>query len=128
MEKTSKVATVSQPTEKTGWYNFTINFDNGDKGVYGVKSPTQSKFIVGQEITYLLEETQYGNKVKPASNGTSSFKPGGFKAPANNSSFALSYAKDVVIGSWIESSPKKLTSEDLFKIADSMYNWMEGKK
>lgn len=128
MEKTAK---ITRTIFKNEWanpkggsvYYHDIELDNGDKGSIGSKEKEPEKLNPGKEITYTID----GNKIKAVvpQNGGGNFPK---KAPANNSSFALAYAKDVVIGSWCEQSPKKLTSEDLFTIADKMYNWMEAKK
>src|ERR1041385_658958 len=46
---------------------------------------------------------------------------GGGRQRAGNESFALSYAKDVVIGG-------KTDIKNLFALADKMYDWLEKKK
>ncbi len=62
----------------------------------------------------------YGNKVKWNKPGASG---GGYQAKqrSGNESFALSYAKDVVIGG-------KADIKNLFALADKMYEWLEKKK
>jgi hypothetical protein len=127
MEKT---ATITRTVFKNEWNNpkggqifyHDIELDNGDKGSIGSKEKEPAKLNPGQSLTYTLENGKI-KAVQPQS------AMGGFKKqPANNASFAMAYAKDVVIGSWNEHSPKKLTSEELFKIADKMFAWMEEKK
>lgn len=72
-----------------------------------------------------IESGQYGNKIKwnnPKATG------GGFKgAPKGNESFALSYAKDIYIAH-LGIIGKEKNSQQLFEIADLMYNWLESKK
>lgn len=131
MEKTAK---ITRTVFKSEWanpkggqvYYHEIELDNGDKGQIGTKEKEPAKLNPGQMLTYTIEATDRGNKIKVVNpmNGGGGFK----KAAGSNASFAMAYAKDVVIGSWNEHSPKKLTSEELFKIADKMYQWMEERK
>lgn len=126
MEKT---ATITRTVFKNEWkgqngsvYYHDIELDNGDKGSIGSKDKEPSKLNPGQALTYTIDNGKI--KAVQAQGGGGGFK----KQPANNASFAMAYAKDVVIGSWNEHSPKKLTSEELFRIADKMFAWMEEKK
>lgn len=130
MEKTAK---ITRTVFKNEWNNpkggqifyHDIELDNGDKGQIGSKDKEPEKLNPGKEITYTIDTSDArGNKIKlvQVHNG---FK-GGMKG--GNGSFALAYAKDVVIGSWCDKSPAKLTSKDLFDIADKMYTWLEDKK
>jgi len=76
---------------------------------------------VGTPISELvLESSQYGLKIKWNKPGASGgFSVGGRRS--GNESFALSYAKDVVIGG-------KTDIKNLFALADKMYEWLEKKK
>jgi hypothetical protein len=132
MEKTAK---ITRTVFKNEWNNpkggsvfyHDIELDNGDKGSIGAKDKEPSKLNPGQEITYTIESGEKGNKIKAVNTNANGFN-GAKKQPANNSSFALAYSKDILIASWSEHSPKKLSSEDMFKLADKMHEWMEGKK
>ncbi len=135
MEKTSK---ITRTVFKNEWTNpkggsvfyHDIELENGDKGSIGSKEKEPSKLNPGQDLTYTID----GNKIKAfvpvAQNGFT----GGKKIPANNASFALAYAKDVLVASWTSQSsmsslPVPLVSTDeMLKLADKMFNWMEGKK
>jgi hypothetical protein len=129
MEKTAK---ITRTVFKNEWQNpkggsvfyHDIELDNGDKGSIGSKDKEPSKLNPGESLTYTIDNGKIKAVAPQGQNGFGGFK----KQPANNASFAMAYAKDVVIGSWSEHSPKKLTSEELFKIADKMYAWMEEKK
>lgn len=130
MEKTAK---ITRTVFKNEWanpkggsiYYHEIELDNGDKGQIGTKEKEPAKLNPGQILTYTLEQTGNGTRIKVVNGGVA---PGMKRAAGSNASFAMAYAKDVVIGSWAEHSPKKLTSEELFKIAEKMYQWMEDKK
>ena len=76
---------------------------------------------VGTPVTELsIEQSNYGLKIRlnkpPQSGGT-----GYGQKRSGNESFALSYAKDVVIGG-------KADIKNLFALADKMYDWLEAKK
>jgi hypothetical protein len=66
-----------------------------------------------------FEETQWGLKVKAKAkvNGFG----GGKRAEKGNESFAMSYAKDLVVAD-------KVKIDQLLPVADKIYNWMEDKK
>lgn len=131
MEST-KTAKITRTIFKNEWDNpkggkifyHEIELDNGDKGQIGTKDKEPSKLNPGQELTYTIEKTEKGTRIKVVPQAMGGFK----RQTGSNASFAMAYAKDVVIGSWTEHSPKKLTSEELFKIADKMYLWMEERK
>ena len=127
MEKTAKITKVEFTKEYEGQHGkifyHKLELDNGDKGSIGTKEKLPEKIAKGVEITYEVQESENGNKIKIVQK-----KDFMKRTPASNASFALAYAKDVVIGSWSEKSPKALVSDDLFKIADKMYNWLEDRK
>lgn len=128
MEKTSKITRTVFKNEWAGQngtvFYHEIELENGDKGQIGCRDKEPSFLNPGQELTYTIELGDRGNKIKKV-NPKTGFSGGGSKAPASPASFALSYAKDVVIASWGEHSPKKMASEDLFNIAEKMYKWMK---
>lgn len=65
-----------------------------------------------------ITEGQYGKKFKWNKPGAA----GGFnKAAKGNESFALSYAKDLVVGG-------KVDIKQILETADKLYNWLESKK
>lgn len=67
MEKTSKIKSV---TFKNEWnnpkggvlYYHEIELENGDKGQIGTKKP--NPFAIGDDLTYTIEQTEKGNKIK----------------------------------------------------------------
>lgn len=126
MEITSKISRTVFKNEWSGQngtvFYHEVELENGDKGQIGCKDKEPDWLNPGKELIYTIEKTDKGNKIKRVT-----AKPafGGNKSPASPASFALSYAKDVVIASWGEHAPNKMSSDDLFKIADKMYNWMK---
>ena len=65
-------------------------------------------------------EGQYGKKFK-LKNNKPAFGGGGGKPRAGNESFALSYAKDLVVAD-------KAAFKDILPLADKLYTWLESKK
>lgn len=59
MEKTSKVISVQPNGSWSGtfgeMFKYNLSFENGDKGEYSSKSAQQSKFIIGQLSTYIVD-------------------------------------------------------------------------
>lgn len=113
--------------EKGTVYYHDIEFENGDKGQAGFKSEVPAEYEIGTEHDYeLIPNGNYAAKIKFIKQ--SGGGKGGFSKPANNAGFALSYAKDILIASWQPQSPKRLTSDEMFALADKMLNWLESKK
>lgn len=95
--------------EKKDQYNntsFSIEFDNGDKGFYSTKSEEQTKFVIGQEIEYNIEEKIGKNNNKwyklSLSSDQKQFPGGGGRQQIDPRvqmiSFAMSYTKDLIVG------------------------------
>lgn len=128
MEKKAKIIRVVFKNEWAGQngtvFYHEVELDNGDKGQIGCKDKEPAFLNPGSELTYTIEIGDKGNKIKRVQESKGGFHSGP-KAPASPASFALSYAKDVVIASWGEHSPAKMKSEDLFLIAEKMYKWMK---
>ena len=66
-------------------YKFQISFANGDVAEYNAKTQNQTKFVVGQEVDYVLTDREYQGtiyyKCKPAEVQQGGFSGGGFQAP-----------------------------------------------
>lgn len=78
---------------------------------------------VGTPVSELIiESSQYGLKIKPK-NAPQSFSGGGGggRGRSGNESFALSYAKDLVVAG-------KVDLGQILKTADKLYDWLEAKK
>ena len=127
MEKTSVIKSCVFTKEFKGdngsvfYHNLTM--ENGDSGSIGAKEQNPPKLAVGQELTYTIETTERGNKIKAVSN-----KPkfgGGSGRPSEPielkmATFSLSYAKDIVVSGKIE-------TDKMFALADKMYEWINSK-
>lgn len=77
---------------------------------------------IGTPVSDLLIEDkgQYGLDFKLKSAGGQAWSGGG-KQRGGNESFALSYAKDLVVAG-------KVDIKQILPIADKLYDWLEGKK
>lgn len=101
MEKNSIVTHAAYSRSYEGKYGkmyvHKIEFENGDVGEYSSKKEEQNFFKVGQEAKYTIEPSsniEFLDKIKPVYEDKKGF---GKKAPANNKSFALAYAKDIAV-------------------------------
>lgn len=111
-------------------YVHAISFDNGDNGEYLAKTMDQDKFVVGQSAEYTIEaKGEYQGvpqfKVKPylAQQGNYTGGGGGYsKRGGNNSSFALSYAKDLAVAHI--GAGRDMTSDQILKVAASFNDWL----
>lgn len=74
---------------------------------------------IGTPLTDLIiEESQFGLKVKMKNQNQGG---GGGRPRSGNESFALSYAKDLVIGG-------KVDIAKILETAEKLYTWLESKK
>ena len=123
--KTTKI-TKMEKKDSYGNTSFIIEMDNGDKGFYTSKNENQTKFVIGQETEYLIDEKQgskgvYYKITLPQSE--QGFKPGGRPMPeprVQMISFAMAYAKDLVVAGKVE-------MKSLPETFDIIYNEMIGK-
>lgn len=119
-QKTSKVKSLGETREFNGkngtMYSIKVYMDNGDeweivkKTVWGVKP--------GDELTYTIEDTQYGKKIKLVA---TEFGGGKKFAPRNTKfdyiGFSMAYAKDLVVAD-------KVKIDQLLPTADKIFTWM----
>ena len=78
-----------------------------------------SQIAVGTSVNDLqIDQSPYGLKIKKKS---SQQFGGGGKFQTRNESFALAYAKDLVVGG-------KVDIKNILSTADKLYAWLEGKK
>lgn len=134
-EKTSKVLNVqasgSFDSQYGTFYKFEVDFENGDGGQYSAKTPTQNKFVVGQEATYTIEQKgQYFN-VKPVSAPpTKSF--GGGKSPDEQRRIARMNALTNAVNWTLAKGTSEFGELEVLKIATAfehfIMNGMEANK
>ena len=127
--KKAKVTKITKMDKKDTYGNtsFVVEFDNGDKGFYTSKQENQTKFVIGQENEYNIEEKQGSKgvyyKVTPPQS-ENKFNGGGGKPSIDPRvqmiSFSMSYAKDLAVGG-------KIGIQDLEKYFDIIYNKMTSK-
>lgn len=118
----------SAKKDNYGNYSFIVELDNGDRGYYNSKSEDQTKFVVGKEAEYLIEEKEgrTGNKyfkiTVPQADGAKNFGSGRPQIDPKTQmiSFAMSYTKDLIVGGKVQLS-------DLDKEFNRIYNLMIGK-
>lgn len=126
----TKTAKITRTTFISEWnnpqggqvYYHEIELSNGDKGQIGSKERMPTKLDPGNEITYTIESTSRGNKIKAV---TQNFVPNASKKPQIDPkvqmiSFAMAYCKDLVVAG-------KVPLENMGKYFDIIYNAMISK-
>lgn len=108
----------SYTTAHGTFYNFIVEFDNGDKGSTSSKKQ-QPSWKTNEDYTY--EKVQNGNytnikSMKPV-NGFNS------KTPQSNAGFALSYAKDYAVANI--SVGKEFKGEHIIALANVFKAWLD---
>jgi hypothetical protein len=116
-------------------YQFAVKYDN-KKAFYSSKTKDQNKFVAGQEAEFTEEEKTYTNKDgnpasflvikpfnpnKPASNFGKALK----KEQSRYSGFAVSYAKDLVVGGRIQIEKLPDYAWELFNLMVAMDKTLE---
>ena len=107
MERKGKIIESKFIKEWTGdkgtVYYHDIKLDNGDHGQIGTKERLPDKIAVGQELTYTIEEGQYGSRIKAVQQSSG----GGFRGRQQEPkiqmiSFAMAYTKDLVVAGKVD--------------------------
>jgi hypothetical protein len=122
MEKKAKITRTVFTSEWTNpkggqVYYHTIELDNGDTGQIGSKEKMPSKLNPGSELSYTIESTPRGNKIK-AVMPQGGFKPGGGRPVVDPRAqfigFSASYAKDLVMAGKVDLKDMNLLTERIF--------------
>ena len=127
----NKTAKITRTTFMSEWlspqgsqvYYHEIELSNGDKGQIGSKEKMPARLNPGSELTYTIETTTRGNKIKAVVAGAPA---GGFKGRAMPEprvqmiSFAAAYTKDLIVGG-------KVGMQDFEKEFNRIYNVMISK-
>jgi hypothetical protein len=103
MEKKAKIVRTVFKNEWKGSsgsvFYHEVELDNGDKGQIGTKEQMPAKLNPGQELTYTLEVTDKGNRIKAVA--PQGFPMGGGKKGPDPKvqivGFAMSYTKDLIV-------------------------------
>jgi len=121
---------VKEYTDKFGKkYYFKVTYDGGS-GYYSSKSKDQTKFVAGQEAEF-TEEPRTGKNgdyivVKPIyQSRQSNFGKALTKEKARYSGFAVSYAKDLVVGGRIQKEELADQAWILFELMVEMDKTLE---
>ena len=104
----NKTAKITRTVFVSDWagpngpvYYHEIELSNGDKGQIGSKEKMPSKLNPGSELTYTIESSSRGNKIKAVLPAGSGFRPSGGRALPEPRiqmiSFAAAYTKDLVV-------------------------------
>jgi hypothetical protein len=126
----NKTAKITRTVFVSDWagpngpvYYHEIELSNGDKGQIGSKEKMPSKLNPGSELTYTIEETSRGNKIKAVVTGGNQFQGKGRTMPEPRIqmiSFAMSYTKDLIVGG-------KIDVKELQRMFTIIYNEMISK-
>lgn len=129
MEKTAKITRTTFVSE---WlspqgnqvYYHSIELDNGDSGQIGSKEKMPAKLNPGSELTYTIEASARGNKIKAASDKPA-FKGGGLPTidpRAQFIGFSAAYAKDLVVAGKMDIKDMNGGAESIFKNMIKLYD------
>lgn len=114
-------------------YSFEYEMEDGTILKANHKTNT-SPFPTGSEVDYNVTKThpEYGNSgtVKKPDSSNYSQSNGSKGGVGANRSFALSYAKDVLVASYMTQNQEVLvlSTEQMFGLAEKMHQWLEDKK
>ena len=147
--KTSRIEDILNINRKENAYGVTFYYDlvleNGDRGSVGKKS--DDAFRVGQQFTYTAEEGPFGLRFKEFREQFGNGNGGGWQPKAQgapqavqvqprqaddrNRSFALAYAKDVVVA-LVSANGGAINSEQAasatLRVADRFLEWLSDGK
>lgn len=119
-QKVTKITKMDK-VDSYGNTSFVIEFQDGQKGFYTSKDPNQTKFVVGQETEFNLEEREgkNGKKYNKISlpQTQKPFSGGGRPAPeprVQMISFAAAYTKDLIVAGKIQISDFGATFEMIY--------------
>ncbi|HET6224630.1 MAG TPA: hypothetical protein VFF27_00030 [Bacteroidia bacterium] len=140
MEKTAK---ITRTVFKNEWanpkggsiYYHDLELDNGDKGSIGSKEKEPAKLNPGQEITYTIETTDKGIKIKLVNpQQQNNFQGGGKKSYSpsdpriSNTGYAMRYVVDLIIAGKVEYKDIEPSFEKVFGLLDKKYLELKGDK
>ena len=126
MEKKARIIECKFIKEWTGEkgtvFYHDLKLDNGDHGQIGTKDRMPDKIAVGQELTYTIEGTSYGNKIKTVSQTSGGFKGKPQRDPKEQMiSFSMSYCKDLVVAGKLDIKDLEVGTRRIYNIMKSLY-------
>lgn len=99
-------------------YYHEIELDNGDRGQIGSKEKMPAKLNPGQELTYTIESSSRGNKIKAVTQTPQFAGKRAMPEPkVQMISFAMAYTKDLVVAG-------KVPLDNMSKYFDKIYTAM----
>lgn len=129
MEKKARITRTTFVSEWSGAngnvYYHKVELDNGDEGQIGTKEKMPAKLNPGQELTYTIESTSHGNKIKAVSAGGGFQKKATIDPRAQFISFASAYSKDLVVAGKVDLKDMNGASESIFKNMIKLYNTIQ---
>ncbi len=126
-EKKGKIKTcrfvIEWQGEKGIVYYHEIELDNGDKGQIGTKEKNPDKLQPGQELTYTIESTSRGNKIKAVTQQGGGFRGGKpMRDPKEQMiSFSMSYCKDLVCAGKLDIKDLEIGATRIYNIMKKLY-------
>lgn len=137
-EKKSKVKSISFKNSWPGkygtMYDFNIEFENGDKGVFNSQKNPQDRFKEGEDVPYTIETVNrngYVNviirpvvekKVDSPKNLTSK----NFRAEFIG--YAAAYAKDLVVAGKVDMKDFSTSFEDIYGVMENKLRQINGQE
>lgn len=108
-------------------YYHEIELSNGDKGQIGSKEKMPAKLNPGNELTYTLESTPRGNKIKAVSDKGAPFQGKKvFQDPrAQFIGFSAAYSKDLVVAGKLDIKDMNGAAESIFKNMLKLYSTIQ---
>jgi len=122
-----------QDSGKKLLFSFEYEMEDGTIIKANHKTST-SPFAIGSEVEYEVkkEHPEHGKSgsVKKPDTGNYSGSNASKGGSGSNRSFALSYAKDVLVASYITNNPEALTlsTDQMFALAEKMNKWLDQKE
>jgi hypothetical protein len=124
--ETNKTAKITRTTFVSEWkspqgtqvYYHTIELDNGDSGQIGSKEKMPAKLNPGSELTYTIESTSRGNKIKAVVPAGNQFQGKGRPQVDHKqqvATFAMSYTKDLIVASQVKLADMEVVFDRMYK-------------
>lgn len=117
----SKISNIALPERPTYEYNGEtyhariVTLENGESGQVSSKTPDRWK--VGDEVEYTIKAGQYGNKMSLKKPDSSRY---GGNESSKYPSFAVAYAKDLVVAGKVELKDLEPTAKRIMDILNTL--------